>query len=113
MSAASTRTRSREPASRGKSVIRFTDFMQTLLDFQLKEHDKFLLPFTHAFKMQDRDNDGVLTEEEVLQMAHGLGLDQSQFETFLKHADPLNHKRLTYSQLVQAYAGYPIQIDES
>lgn len=46
----------------------FTEFMKTVLDFQLKEHEKFLYKFIVVFKQIDGDNNGVVNEDEFIEL---------------------------------------------
>ena len=50
-------------ASEGNNKLKFNLFLKTVLDFQLKEHEKFLSKFITVFKQVDIDNDGILNEE--------------------------------------------------
>ena len=40
-------------------------FLKTVLDFQLKSHENYLLVFRQAFDNEDADHDGVLSAEEL------------------------------------------------
>ncbi len=40
----------------------FKEFLKAVLDFQLREHEKFLKRFLEVFRGVDLDGDGVLTE---------------------------------------------------
>ena len=46
------------------SKLKFAVFLKCVLDFQLKEHEKFLGYFVNVFKRFDSDRDGILTEVE-------------------------------------------------
>ena len=46
------------------SKLKFAVFLKCVLDFQLKEHEKFLGYFVNVFKRVDSDRDGILTEVE-------------------------------------------------
>ena len=46
----------------------FTEFMKAVLDFQLKEHEKFLYKLIMIFKQVDIDNNGVVNEEEFIEL---------------------------------------------
>jgi hypothetical protein len=41
--------------------ILFNDFVETILGFQLAEHEKFLTKFLELYKLIDEDNDGVIS----------------------------------------------------
>ena len=40
--------------------------MQTVLDFQLKNHEKLLKPLLNVFKIRDKDTDGIVDEDEFI-----------------------------------------------
>ena len=44
------------------SKLKFAVFLKCVLDFQLKEHEKFLAYFVLLFKKVDSDRDGILDE---------------------------------------------------
>ena len=46
-----------------------------MLDFQLKEHEKFLGHFTVIYKRVDVDRDGILNEEEFRNLMLNLGFN--------------------------------------
>lgn len=50
-----------ESSARGK--LKFSLFLQTVLDFQLNEHEKYLQNFVTLFQAQDRDKDGQLVQD--------------------------------------------------
>lgn len=71
-----------------------------MLDFQLKEHEKFLGHFTAMFKRVDVDRDGILNEEEFRSLMQSLGFSQEQptsefsaqrIEKFLHDIDPYSN----------------------
>jgi len=44
------------------SKLQYNDFKKIILDFQLQEHERFLIKFTDLFKSVDNDQDGVISE---------------------------------------------------
>ena len=46
-----------------KKKIRFNLFVQTVLDFQLKNHEKLLQPLVSIFRHRDTDCDGIVNED--------------------------------------------------
>lgn len=47
---------------KSKPKIKFNVFLKTVLDFQLKNHEKLLKPLVRVFKIKDRDLDGIINE---------------------------------------------------
>ena len=45
-----------------KDKLKFGIFLKTVLDFQLREHEKFLARFLQDFRMVDKANDGIIDE---------------------------------------------------
>lgn len=52
----------------------YADFQKVVLDFQLKEHERFLLKFNQNFKRFDLNQDGVLDESEFRSLVVGMGV---------------------------------------
>ena len=48
--------------------LMFEEFSKCVLDFQLREHEKFLYKFIVIFKQIDSDNNGVINEEEFIEL---------------------------------------------
>jgi hypothetical protein len=48
----------------------FGDFQKNVLDFQMKEHEKFLRPFIQVFRGIDIDGNGIINEQEFVQLVN-------------------------------------------
>jgi len=73
-----------------------------VLDFQLREHEKFLSRFVREYRDVDSDNDGVVDEAGFRQLMQRLQVvSEEQVERFLISIDPFNNQRVTFSQVVQ------------
>jgi len=48
--------------------LKYSEFQKAVLDFQLKEHEKFLYKFIVIFKQVDQDNNGILNEDEFVDL---------------------------------------------
>ncbi|CDW90802.1 UNKNOWN [Stylonychia lemnae] len=81
--------------------LKFCTFLKTVLDFQLKEHEKFLSKFIHEFKNIDKDHDGIINEEQFKQMISVFGIDKQRIDKFLNLIDPFNNEKITFSECVQ------------
>ena len=46
-----------------------------MLDFQLKEHEKFLAYFVQLFKKADSDRDGILDESQFRNLMISIGFN--------------------------------------
>jgi len=91
----------------------YSDFKKVILDFQLQEHERFLIKFTNLFKSVDRDQDGIISEiqfQELLRMMNVLE-DESEIESLLAQVDPDNNKKMTYSEVVDALSNHMMPRD--
>ena len=71
----------------------YSDFQKAILDYQLREHERFLKSFTQLFKSVDEDLDGVISEEEFRQLLTEMNLVDSDEEVqlLLHQVDPFNN----------------------
>ncbi len=80
----------------------FLDFQKIILDFQLKEHEKFLKKFIAVFKSADLDNNGVINEDEFRDLIGSMGVisNDEEINYLLQVIDPYNNQQMTFSELV-------------
>ena len=75
-------------------------FKQIILDFQLKSHDKYLRNFVYLFKRVDQDNNGIINEDEFLNMLQSLNIYKDDFNDqatrLLNIIDPYNKQYITF-----------------
>ena len=74
-------------------------FLKLVLDFQLREHEKFLSRFVKEFRSVDADNDGVIDEASFRGLMKRLKLGD-KVESFLITIDPYNNQKVTFSECV-------------
>jgi len=88
--------------------IPYPDFQKIILDFQLKSHDKYLRNFVYLFKKVDQDNNGIVNEEEFLQLLQALNIYKDDFNEqgnrLLNIIDPYNKQFLTFSETVSLFS---------
>ena len=72
--------------------VYWTDFLKTLMDFQMRQHETYLRAFTKIFRRVDTDSDGIVNEEQFNEMLAntGLDLDKDTVRYFLQVLDPCN-----------------------
>jgi len=89
-----------------KMVLEYSSFQKTILDFQLKSHEKFLKNFVTYFKMVDKDNNGILDEGEFKELSAYFENHKVDPEAgkFLLVIDPYNHQQITFSQCVSLFS---------
>lgn len=94
--------------------LQFTDFQKIILDFQLKEHEKFLERFIEAFKSIDTDNNGVINESEFRELVQSMDVisDEEEVNYLLQMIDPFNNQQMTFSELVHLFSSHMVPADE-
>lgn len=94
--------------------LQFTDFQKIILDFQLKEHEKFLEKFITVFKVIDGDNNGVINEIEFRELVQSMDVisDEEEVNYLLQMIDPFNNQQMTFSELVHLFSSHMVQMDE-
>ncbi|OMJ66454.1 hypothetical protein SteCoe_36689 [Stentor coeruleus] len=91
---------------KGKATMPCSEFINFILYFQLKSHEKYISKFNMLFKAVDKDLDGIITEEEFLKLCRSFDLDISMQEItkFLQLIDPYSTQRITYSDCVAVFS---------
>lgn len=98
----------REQVQNKKKFIKFALFLQTVLDFQLKNHEKLLKPLVNVFKIRDKDSDGIVDEDEFIAIIEELCEEASEIiPDLLGIVDPYETKSITFTQMVRLVANYP------
>jgi Ca2+-binding EF-hand superfamily protein len=88
--------------------ISYKDFSKILLDYQIKTRDKYLKNFVCLFKKCDTDNNGIINEEEFVNLMAITGIYGEHLEEnslrFLTVIDPYNNKQITFSECVSLFS---------
>lgn len=94
--------------------LMFSEFTKTVLDFQLKEHEKFLYKFIVVFKQVDKDNNGVINEDEFIELVKRMNICGSEEEItrFLEIVDPYNNQEITFSEIVHLFSAHMVSADD-
>lgn len=94
-----------EAVARG--AINYAALLKTMLDFQLRGHQKYLEKFRRAFAGVDADNNGVVNEAEFRRLVRQLDPSKSdeQIEALLQQIDPWGHAHITFSDCVESLLG--------
>ena len=92
----------------------FSDFQRIILDFQLKEHEKFLEKFIVVFKNVDTDSNGIINEPEFRELVQSMEVitDEEEINYLLQMIDPFNNQQMTFSELVHLFSSHMVPIDE-
>lgn len=85
--------------------ICYQSFIKIILDFQIKSRVNFLKIYTDLFKSVDSDNNGIISENEFLQLINTISfrnkLNLEPLSTkLLNLVDPFNNKQITYSDTI-------------
>jgi len=91
----------------------FTDFQKIILDFQLREHEKFLEKFITVFKTTDQDNNGVINEDEFRDLIASMEVidNEEEINYLLQIIDPYNNQQMTFSELVHLFSSHMVPLD--
>jgi Ca2+-binding EF-hand superfamily protein len=88
--------------------VNYSDFLETVLDFQLSEHEKFLTKFMELFKKFDTDNDGILSSSQFVNLYKSMNLNtlstddkfNVEINNFLDILDPYQCDKVILSDIV-------------
>ena len=88
-----------------KSRVLYKDFLKVLLDFQLVDHERFLLKFIRIFRQFDLDGDGIINEAEFRDLVFTMDLGFSDDDVFrlLSIIDPYDNQQITFSEGVSLF----------
>lgn len=128
---ADSRKKSRDPKSkkRGRTnsfqstqvisyKVAYIEFLETILEFQLREHERFLTKFMGLFKKTDSDGDGILTSQQFVNLYHTMNIDtfsteekfNAEINNFLNVLDPYQCDKIILSDIVQLFSSYKVDI---
>lgn len=102
-------------AQKDSDKLLFSEFLKAVLDFQLKEHEKFLCKFIMVFKEVDTDNNGVLNEDEFSELVKRMKIcedEKQEIEYFLQVVDPYNNNEITFSEIVHLFSAHMVSAGE-
>ena len=88
--------------------INFKDFLKLVSDYQIKSREKYLKNFVKLFRKFDVDSDGILNENEFINLIKNIpycqnNIDEYTFK-FLSIIDPFNNKKITFSECVSLFS---------
>ena len=88
--------------------IPYCDFIQLVCENQIENREKYLKKFVQLFKKFDTDEDGILNEEQFIEMVKSIPYCLSNLdyyiEILLNKIDPFNHHRFIFSDCVNAFS---------
>ena len=98
------------------NFIQYDFLLDICLEYQIKMHIRYLKPFVKLFQSIDEDRDGILNEEQFIDLVKNLNifgednLDQV-IDEFLNNIDPYRNNHITFSDIVDLLS--KINYDES
>ena len=97
--------------------IPLKDLVKILHEFQIKLREKYLKNFVILFKNVDKDNNGIINEEEFVNLLYNMNIYGEQLKQkiveLLTHIDPYNNKQITFSECVNLFGSTPYYPDGS
>ena len=88
--------------------IPYKDFIRIVCNHQIKSREKYLKNFVKLFRKVDNDCDGILSEEEFINLLKSIPYCQNKIEEytfkFLSIIDPFNNKKITFSECVSLFS---------
>lgn len=88
--------------------IDYKSFLGIILDYQIKCRTKYLRNINYLFKELDTDENGILNENELIQLVANTDLFNEGFSEhsnrLLNLVDPYNHKQVTFSEVVTCFS---------
>ena len=93
--------------------IPFKDLVKILHEFQIKQREKQLKNFVQLFKSVDKDNNGIINEEEFVNLLYNMNIFGDQLKQkiveLLTQVDPYNNKQITFSECVNLFQSIPYE----
>ena len=93
--------------------IPFKDLVKILHEFQIKQREKQLKNFVQLFKNVDKDNNGIINEEEFVNLLYNMNIFGDQLKQkiveLLTQVDPFNNKQITFSECVNLFQSTPYE----
>ena len=89
--------------------IQYDFLVDICLEYQIKLHIKYLKPFIKLFQNIDTDRDGVLDEEQFVELIKNMNIfgdDNIEriIEEFLNNIDPYQNKHIIFSDIVELFS---------
>ena len=98
------------------NFIQYDFLLEICLEYQIKLHIKYLKPFLKLFQYIDEDRDGVLNEEQFIELVKKLNIFGEEnleqvIDEFLNNIDPYRNNHITFSDTVDLFS--KINYDEN
>ena len=95
--------------------IPFKDLVKIIHEFQIRQREKQLKNFVQLFKSVDKDNNGIINEEEFVNLLYNMNIFGEQLKRkiveLLTQIDPYNNKQITFSECVNLFGSIPYEQD--
>ena len=88
--------------------ISYKRFIKIIGDYHIRNREKYLKNFVKLFRKFDSDLDGVLNENEFIDMIRNIPYCQNNMDDyifrFLSTIDPFNNKKITFNECVSLFS---------
>ena len=88
--------------------IPYKDFLKLVGEHQIKSREIYLKNFVQLFRTFDNDSDGILNEEEFINLIKSINFLQNNVDDyifkFLSIIDPFNNQKITFSECVSLFS---------
>jgi hypothetical protein len=93
--------------------IPFKDLVKIIHEFQIRQREKQLKNFVQLFKSVDKDNNGIINEEEFVNLLYNMNIFgdnlKQKIVELLTQIDPYNNKQITFSECVNLFSTIPYE----
>ena len=97
--------------------ISYNDFINIIGNYQIRNRDKYLKNFVDLFRKFDTNNDGILNENEFVDLIKSIPYCQKNIEInifkFLSIVDPFNNKKIIFSDCVKLFSMEDLKENEN
>ena len=93
--------------------ISFNELINIFHEFEINKKENYLRPFVYVFKKIDDDSDGIINENQFINLVKDLKiLEEKDFENLLNELlnliDPYGYKKIIFTDCVEVFSSYNI-----
>lgn len=93
--------------------ISFDELVNIFHELEINKKENYLRPFVYAFKKIDEDSDGIINENQFINLVKDLNiLEEKNFDNLLNELlnliDPYGYKKIIFTDCVEVFSSYNI-----
>lgn len=93
--------------------ISFDELVNIFHELEINKKENYLRPFVYAFKKIDEDSDGIINENQFINLVKDLNiLEEKNFDNLLNELlnliDPYGYKKFIFTDCVEVFSSYNI-----